>query len=60
MDEVADADEIALQKDHPEINSNYDMDKPKSTESRKRVMQYARDNKLLMAGMHLPPPGFAE
>ena len=50
----------ALQKDHPEINSNYDMDKPKSTESRKRVMQYARDNKLLMAGMHLPPPGFAE
>ena len=50
----------ALQKDHPEINSNYDMDKPKSAESRKRVMQYARDNKLLMAGMHLPPPGFVE
>ena len=50
----------ALQKDHPEINSNYDMDKPKSAESRKRIMQYARENKLLMAGMHLPPPGFAE
>ncbi|WP_295097774.1 MBL fold metallo-hydrolase [uncultured Fibrobacter sp.] len=50
----------ALQKDHPEINSNYDMDKPKSAESRKRVMQYASDNKLLMAGMHLPPPGFVE
>lgn len=50
----------ALQKDHPEINSNYDMDKEKSVESRKRLMQYARDNKLLMAGMHLPPPGFAE
>ena len=50
----------ALQKDHPEINSNYDMDKVKSAESRKRLMQYARDNKLLMAGMHLPPPGFAE
>ncbi len=50
----------ALQKDHPEINSNYDMDKAKSAESRKRLMQYARDNKLLMAGMHLPPPGFAE
>ena len=50
----------ALQKDHPEINSNYDMDKPKSAESRKRIMQYACDNKLLMAGMHLPPPGFAE
>ena len=50
----------ALQKDHPEINSNYDMDKAKSAESRKRLMQYARENKLLMAGMHLPPPGFAE
>ena len=50
----------ALQKDHPEINSNYDMDKPKSAESRKRIMQYASDNKLLMAGMHLPPPGFME
>jgi hypothetical protein len=49
-----------LQKDHPEINSNYDMDKEKSIESRKRIMQHARDNKLLMAGMHLPPPGFAE
>lgn len=50
----------ALQKDHPEINSNYDMDKEKSIESRKRLMQYARDNKLTMAGMHMPPPGFAE
>lgn len=50
----------ALQKDHPEVNSNYDMDKPKSAESRKRIMQYASDYKLLMAGMHLPPPGFAE
>ena len=50
----------ALQKDHPEINSNYDMDKPKAAESRKRIMQYARNNKLLMAGMHLPPPGFVE
>ena len=50
----------ALQKDHPEISSNYDMDKPKAAESRKRIMQYARDNKLLMAGMHLPPLGFVE
>ena len=50
----------ALQKDHPEINSNYDMDREKSIESRKRIMQYARDNNLTMAGMHLPPPGFAE
>jgi glyoxylase-like metal-dependent hydrolase (beta-lactamase superfamily II) len=51
---------FALQKDHPEISSNYDMDKKKSIESRKRLMQYARDNKLLIAGMHLPPPGIVE
>ena len=50
----------ALQKIHPEINSNYDMDKEKSAASRKRIMQYAHDKKLLMAGMHLPPPGFAK
>ena len=50
----------ALQKIHPEISSNYDMDKEKSAASRKRIMQYARDKKLLMAGMHLPPPGFAK
>lgn len=50
----------ALQKNHPEINSNYDMDKEKSAANRKRIMQYARENKLLMAGMHLPPPGFAK
>lgn len=50
----------ALQKDHPEINSNYDMDKGKSIESRKRLMRYARDNKFLVAGMHLPPPGIVE
>ena len=49
-----------LQKFHPEISSNYDMDKVKSAESRKRIMQYVRDNKLLMAGMHLPPPGFVK
>lgn len=50
----------ALQNDHPEINSNYDMDKPKSAESRKRLMDYAKQNHLTMAGMHLPEPGFVK
>lgn len=48
----------ALQKDHPEINSNYDMDKEKSIESRKKILAYAKENNLTMAGMHLPAPGF--
>lgn len=50
----------ALQVKHPEINSNYDMDKAKSIESRKRILEYAKTNGLTMAGMHLPSPGFAE
>lgn len=50
----------ALQKDHPEINSNYDMDKEKSIEARKRILAYAKESNLTMAGMHLPPPGFAK
>lgn len=50
----------ALQKDHPEINSNYDMDKEKSAESRKRLMDLAKQNGFTLAGMHLPAPGFAK
>ncbi len=50
----------ALQINHPEINSNYDMDKEKSIEARKRILAYAKENNLTMAGMHLPPPGFAK
>lgn len=50
----------ALQINHPEVNSNYDMDKAKSIESRKRILEYAKANGLTMAGMHLPSPGFAE
>ncbi|MCQ2089744.1 MAG: MBL fold metallo-hydrolase [Fibrobacter sp.] len=50
----------ALQIKHPEFNSNYDMDKEKSIESRKRILEYAKANGLTMAGMHLPSPGFAE
>lgn len=48
----------ALQINHPEINSNFDMDKEKSIESRKRILEYAKANKLTMAGMHAPAPGF--
>ena len=49
---------LALQEHHPEYNSNYDMDKAKSVESRIRVLEYAKANGLIMAGMHLPEPGF--
>lgn len=47
----------ALQMGHPEISGNYDMDKAKAAESRQRILKYAAENHLTMAGMHLPAPG---
>lgn len=50
----------ALQMEHPEISGNYDMDKLQAAVSRQRILQYAADNHLTMAGMHLPAPGVME
>lgn len=48
----------ALQLPHPEICAAYDMDKKNAVEARKRILKYARENKMIMAGMHLPAPAF--
>lgn len=48
----------ALQLEHPEISGNYDMDKAQAAESRARIINYARQKKLHMAGMHLSEPAF--
>lgn len=45
---------LALQLEHPEICAAYDMDRPASVAARKRMIRYAQDNRLLVAGMHLP------
>lgn len=50
----------ALQMEHPEYNANFDQNKEDAAASRARIIQYAKDNNLLMAGMHLPEPGFWE
>ncbi len=49
---------VALQREHPDICASFDMDKGASAAARKRIMQYAEDNNLRMAGMHFPAPGF--
>ena len=36
------------------------MDKPAATESRIRILGYARKNGLTMGGMHFPAPGFID
>ena len=48
----------ALQLAHPEICAQYDMDKKGAVKSRKYYLQYAWENGLTMAGMHLPVPAF--
>ena len=36
----------------------YDMDKQEAIKTRKKLLQYARENGLVIAGMHLPVPAF--
>lgn len=48
----------ALQLKYPDICATYDMDKSGAVKSRKYYMQYARENGLVIAGMHLPVPAF--
>ena len=50
----------ALQLANPDICASFDADKEAARASRKRILQYAHDNGLLMAGMHLPAPAFLE
>lgn len=47
----------ALQIEHPEFCPFFDMDPQMATESRVRILNYARENGLTMYGMHLPAPG---
>lgn len=50
----------ALQEPYPAYCSNYDMDKEKAAETRIRILNYVKENKLIMAGMHLPAPAFLQ
>ncbi|MDE6552071.1 MAG: MBL fold metallo-hydrolase [Muribaculaceae bacterium] len=46
---------VALQNIYPDYCARYDMDKEAAVESRKRILQYAKDNNLTLIGMHFPP-----
>lgn len=50
----------AIQLNHPDICATYDMDKNTAITARKRIMRYAEEERLTIAGMHLPAPGFIE
>lgn len=49
---------LALQKDHPEYCSIYDMDKEAAIEKRKYFINYAKQNGLYVYGSHFPYPGY--
>lgn len=49
---------VALQIGHPWICPQYDMDPELATSARKKIMAYAADLDLVMAGMHFPEPAF--
>ena len=46
----------ALQIPYPQYCAAYDMEKGKSVETRRQILEYVKDNGLVMAGMHLPAP----
>lgn len=48
----------ALQMEHPEISCNYDMNKEEAAKSRAQLLELARQNHYIVAGMHLPEPAF--
>lgn len=49
-----------LQLKYPEYCPFFDMDPKAATESRIRILKYARENNLTMYGMHLPDPGYVK
>ena len=48
----------ALQLKYPEYGPTYDMDAESARQSRLRILEYARQNRLTIYGMHLPDPGY--
>lgn len=48
----------ALQLADLDLCPTYDMEPAEARAARKRILQYARMNNLVVAGMHLPAPGF--
>lgn len=51
---------VALQMADPAINAVYDMDQEKAAAARVQVVSFARENGLLLCGMHFPEPGFID
>lgn len=51
---------LGLQLEHPEICALYDQDPEQSVATRKALIDYARKNRLVMAGMHFSGNGLID
>ena len=49
---------VALQLEHPEYCAAYDKDPETAIASRIRVLDYAKQNNLILYGRHFPAPGY--
>lgn len=49
---------MAIQIPYPEVAVTYDTDPVKAVESRKKILAYVAENKIPVAGMHIPYPAF--
>ena len=50
----------AIQMLRPDVNASFDMDGARAAGSRVKVLDCVRANGLVMAGMHLPEPGYID
>jgi len=46
-----------IQMPYPEVAMQFDIDYKQAIASRKQILKYISDNKISVAGMHIPPPG---
>ena len=51
---------MAIQMPYPEVAMTYDSDPVKAVESRKKLLKYIAENKIIVAGAHIPYPGLGE
>ena len=51
---------IEIQLPIPDVSVKYDADPEKAKESRKKILDYASENEIKIAGMHVQSPGIIE
>ena len=48
---------MVIQMPYPEVAMQFDIDHQQAIAARQKILKYIADNKILVAGMHIVPPG---